>query len=539
MQNEFKKAKIAIVIPLLIFLLILVFFLLNLYALTVEYSLLNLIIEIILGLFLLFFLYKILVFLFTPKKLLKINDDEIIVYKFNKRIEISYKDIFTLYNVPSSFLTTSIFIIYLKNGKKIKIKYLKEDKLASLMIFSKLDHNFFIDKENLFFKFFIRIFNFFESFFLHFIKYKIPTEIKNIEDIPLKFKEMGAKKVFIVKYNHLNLTFIDNIFKNSDISYFVFDKSIPNPSEEIVLEAKKAYINNKCDSILAIGGGSVIDLAKALGVVIKNNSKDLEKYSGLFKVRHHLPPFIVIPSTPASGSEMSYASVITFKDKKCSIISTKIIPKYIYYSDELISSLSKEILVNSIMDALTHALEAYLNVFKYKKYDNYALKAIKLTYENLDSAFNNNDLVSKKNLFKASSLAGIAFSLKGVGNVHALSHALSYKYNLAHAKTNAIILPLVIKTYLYNKTARKKMNYISKNILNNTSLITYLDELTNKYHYNVNIKEIKKDDISFLAKHAKKEAVPLYGTPIIYSKIMYSYMYLNLYSYYKKEIKNK
>lgn len=539
MQNEFKKAKIAIFIPLLFFLLILVFFLLNLYALTIEYSLLNLIIEIILGLFLFFFFYKIVQFLLTPKTLIKIEDKEIIVYKFNKRIEINYEDIFTLYNIPSSLLTTSIFIIYLKNGKKIKIKYLKEDKIASLIIFSKLDHNFFIDKENLFLKFFVRIVNFFESFFLRFIKYKIPKEIKNIEEIPLKFKEMGAKKVFIVKYNHLNLTFIDNIFKSSDITYFIFDKSIPNPSEEIVLEAKKAYLKNNCDSILAIGGGSVIDLAKAFGVIIKNNPKDLEKFTGLFKVKHHLPPFIVIPSTPASGSEMSYASVITFKDKKSSIISTKIIPEYIFYSDELISTLSKEILVNSVMDALTHALESYLNVFKYKKYDDYALKAIKLIYENLDNAINNNDLTSKKNLFNASSLAGLAFSIKGVGNVHALSHALSYKYNLAHAKTNAIILPLVIKTYLYNKKARKKMNYISKNILNNTSLITYLDELSIKYHYNVNIKEIKKDDISFLAKHAKKEAIPLYGTPIIYTKMMYSYMYLNLYSYYKKEIKNK
>lgn len=537
MQTEFKKAKIAILIPLLFFLLFLVFFLLNLYALTIEYSILNLIIEIILGIFEMFLLYKILKFLFTPKILLKINDEEIIIYKFNKKIEIKYQEIFTIYNVPSSVLTTSIFIIYLKNGKKIKIKYLKDDKIASLMIFSKLDHNFFIDKENLFVKFFVRIFNFFESLFLHFIKYPLPKELKNIKDIALKFKEKGAKKVFVLKYNHLNLTFIDNIFKNSDLSYFVFNKSIPNPSEEIVLEAKNEYLKNNCDSILAIGGGSVIDLAKALGVSIKNNKKDLERYSGLFKVRHHLPPFIVIPSTPASGSEMSYASVITFKDKKSSIISTKIIPDYIFYSDELISLLPKETLINSIMDALTHALESYLNVYRYKKYDNYALSAIKLIYGNLTKAINENNLEAKRNLFKASSLAGIAFSIKGVGNVHALSHALSYKYNLSHAKTNAIILPLVIKTYLYNKKAYKKINYISKNILNNTNLITYLDNLSINYGYNVNIKYIRKEDISFLAKHAKKEAIPLYGTPLVYSKIMYSYMYLNLYSYYKKEKK--
>ena len=189
------------------------------------------------------------------------------------------------------------------------------------------------------------------------------------------------------------------------------------------------------------------------------------------------------------------------------------------------------------MDALTHALESYLNVYRYKKYDNYALSAIKLIYGNLTKAINENNLEAKRNLFKASSLAGIAFSIKGVGNVHALSHALSYKYNLSHAKTNAIILPLVIKTYLYNKKAYKKINYISKNILNNTNLITYLDNLSINYGYNVNIKYIRKEDISFLAKHAKKEAIPLYGTPLVYSKIMYSYMYLNLYSYYKKEKK--
>ncbi len=546
MQKEFKKSKSGVLFPLFCFLLVLLFLILNLYSLTVEFLTLNLIIEIVLAIFTFLFLIWLLNFLFTPSKLLILEENYLKINKIRKTLDIKYDDIFTIYNVPSSFLTTSNFIIYLKNGERIKIRYLKDDQVASLIILSKLDHNFFTDKENYFHKFFVRIYNFFVSFFEKFIFYKKIEELSSLKDVVNKYKENNFKKVFVLKYNHLKNEFIDDLFKDSLISYYIFEKTSPNPDENLVKKAKNEYANNNCDSILAIGGGSVIDLAKSVGILI-NNKKPLNKYSGLLKVKKKIPFLIAIPTTPASGSEVTWASVITFNNKKCSITSNKILPSYICIGEEFVSSLSKENLVNSVMDALTHALESYLNVYKNKKYDGYALKAIKLIYENLENAINNNDVNSKINLFKASTLAGYAFSYKGVGNVHALSHALSYKYNLNHAKTNAIILPLVLKTYLYNKSALKKLSnlaiYLSLAQKTNNKrdnalkIIEYIDNLTIKYGYNINIRVILKDDIAYLAKHAKKEAVPLYGTPVLYSKTMYSYMFLNLFSYYKKKEK--
>lgn len=536
----FKKSYSSFYFNLIIFLLLSIFLSLNLISYINLRSVLSLVLLIIFSLFLLILLIYLIYFLLLPNDLLKIDDNKIIY----KKKEIKYDDVFTIFSSNnSSIFLDSYLILYFNNGDKLKIKHLKLAKNAELIIRKHLKNpNFLIEKEDKIYKFFIRSFNLITSCSQHFMKFKKAKILNSFEEIVNEYKKRNLKRVFVISFHSEAINPLLTMFKEADIEIYLSQFKITNPTNELIYSLKEEYLKFNADSILAIGGGSKIDAAKALGVTL-TNKKDLEKYSGLFKVKHNIPFLIAIPTLPASGSETTIASVISYKDKKCSIMSNKIVPSYTYLGNEFLLSLKSDKLLNSVSDALTHALEAYLNVFKNKKYDNYALKAIKLINDNLINALENDDLNSKQKLLEASYYAGIAFSFKGVGNVHALSHALSYKYNLEHAKTNGIILPYVLKTYIYNKKARKKLSNIAillnlsnnkKDIKNNAKLtLSYIYNLLKYYGLNGPIKEIKLEDIEFMAHHAKKEANPLYGTPITYTLKEYSYMYLNL----KNELK--
>lgn len=539
-MKTFKKSYSSFYFYLITFLLFFIFFSLNLVTFLNQYSLLSLILIVIFFIILFLNLTYLIYFLLLPKEILKLDENKIVY----KKKEIKYSDIFTTFaSSNSSIFLDSYLILYLNNGDKIKIKHLKLAKNAELIIKKNLKNpNFLIEKEDKFYKFFIRIFNFSVSFFQRFMKFKKAEVLSSFDEIVNEYKKRNLKKVFVISFHSNSINPLLNKFNEENIEIYLSQFKINNPTKELIDSLKKEYLDFNGDSILAIGGGSKIDAAKALGVSI-TNKKDLEKYSGLFKVKHNIPFLIAIPTLPASGSETTIASVISYKDKKCSIMSNRIVPSFTYLGDEFLTTLKGEKLLNSVSDSLTHAIEAYLNVFKNKKYDDYALKAIKLIHENLINALKNDDLNSKKELLMASYYAGVAFSFKGVGNVHALSHALSYKYDLEHAKTNGIILPYVLKTYIYNKKARKKLSNIAilldlssnkKDIKNNAMLtISYIYNLFKDNGLTGPIKEIKLEDINFMAHHAKHEANPLYGTPITYTLKEYSYMYINL----KNELK--
>ena len=217
---------------------------------------------------------------------------------------------------------------------------------------------------NIFFKAYCRTFQFLLKLSIPFLPYRTPKILNSYNDISLVIKKNKLNNIFIVTgpniYKKGLLNELENNLKHNNIYYYIFNKTESNPTINNVLKAKKEYIDNKCSAIIAFGGGSPMDLAKILGASIVTN-KPINKMKGLLKIRKKLPLLIAIPTTAGSGSETTLAAVITDDNHiKYAINDFCLIPKYVLLDYKLTLSLPKNITSTTGMDALTHALEAYI-----------------------------------------------------------------------------------------------------------------------------------------------------------------------------------
>ncbi len=382
---------------------------------------------------------------------------------------------------------------------------------------------------NIFFKAYCRLYQLLLKLSIPFLPYRTPKILNSYNDISLIIKKNKLNNIFIVTgpniYKKGLLNELENNLKQNNINYYIFNKTESNPTINNVLEAKKEYIENKCSAIIAFGGGSPMDLAKILGASIVTN-KPIYKMKGLLKIRKKLPLLIAIPTTAGSGSETTLAAVITDNNHiKYPINDFCLIPKYVLLDYKLTLSLPKNITCTTGMDALTHAIEAYIGQSLTNETKMYSLKAIELILNNLYKAYQYNDEEAKNNMLIASFYAGCAFTKSYVGYVHALAHAIGGKYNLPHGLLNAIILPKVL--IKYDKCIYKKIAFISKN--NNIAsendnneiafnkFINYILELNNKMNIPTKINELNENDIHYLATLAYNEANPLYPVPKLFS----------------------
>ena len=382
---------------------------------------------------------------------------------------------------------------------------------------------------NIFFKAYCRLYQLLLKLSIPFLPYRTPKILNSYNDISLIIKKNKLNNIFIVTgpniYKKGLLNELENNLKQNNINYYIFNKTESNPTINNVLKAKKEYIENKCSAIIAFGGGSSMDLAKILGASIVTN-KPIYKMKGLLKIRKKLPLLIAIPTTAGSGSETTLAAVITDDNHiKYPINDFCLIPKYVLLDYKLTLSLPKNITCTTGMDALTHAIEAYIGQSLTNETKMYSLKAIELILNNLFKAYQYNDEEAKNNMLIASFYAGCAFTKSYVGYVHALAHAIGGKYNLPHGLLNAIILPKVL--IKYDKSIYKKIAFIAKanNITtendNNESsfnkFINYILELNNKMNIPTKINELNENDIHYLATLAFNEANPLYPVPKLFS----------------------
>ena len=382
---------------------------------------------------------------------------------------------------------------------------------------------------NIFFKAYCRLYQLLLKLSIPFLPYRTPKILNSYNDISLIIKKNKLNNIFIVTgpniYKKGLLNELENNLKQNNINYYIFNKTESNPTINNVLEAKKEYIENKCSAIIAFGGGSPMDLAKILGASIVTN-KPIYKMKGLLKIRKKLPLLIAIPTTAGSGSETTLAAVITDNNHiKYPINDLCLIPKYVLLDYKLTLSLPKNITSTTGMDALTHAIEAYIGQSLTNETKMYSLKAIELILNNLYKAYQYNDEEAKNNMLIASFYAGCAFTKSYVGYVHALAHAIGGKYNLPHGLLNAIILPKVL--IKYNKSIYKKIVFIAKdnniasendnNEIAFNKFINYILELNNKMNIPTKINELNENDIHYLATLAYNEANPLYPVPKLFS----------------------
>ena len=368
---------------------------------------------------------------------------------------------------------------------------------------------------------------------LCFMNWKEPTVFDGegaVLQLPAFIKEKGIKRVLIVTDKGLmSLHLLDPLFlelQKQGIYYVVYDDVQPNPTIPNIECCKDAYINHNCQGIIAFGGGSPMDCAKAAGARVVKPRQSVRKMRGYLKVGKKLPPFFAVPTTAGTGSETTLAAVVTDPEthEKNAIADMALRPKYAVLDPALTIGLPPHITSTTGMDALTHAVEAYIGKSNVKSTIKYAEDATILIHQNLERVYHNGkDINARHNMLKASYYAGCAFTRAFVGYVHAIAHNLGGMYGTPHGLANAVIMPYVLEWY--GKSAHKRLARLADIIGITTKEMTdeqkanaFIEEIK-RMNKEMNIPDkfdfIKEEDIPLLVKRALKEGNPGYPVPKI------------------------
>ena len=283
---------------------------------------------------------------------------------------------------------------------------------------------------------------------------KIISGKNSIDNIPAELEFFNSKRPLLISDAVLNkIGTVEKVRKKTeygDIKIGYTFTEVPQDSDlEVINKLRKIYEENKCDSIVAVGGGSVIDTAKGLRMLISQKTDDINNLMGneILKYGIHVP-FIVIPTTAGTGSEVTLVAVIEDKVKnlKMEFISYFLLPDVAILDPKMTVSLPKKSTASTGMDALCHAIEAYSCIQKNPMSDSYAISAISLIRDNLLKAVaNGNDEEARLNMANASLMAGVSFSNSMVGLVHAIGHSLGAVCHIPHGDAISILLPYVME----------------------------------------------------------------------------------------------
>jgi len=271
----------------------------------------------------------------------------------------------------------------------------------------------------------------------------------SVNDVGAQIKTLGGTKVLIVTDAMLaKLGMADkikNIIIEAGLECVIFDGAQPNPTDLNVEAALEVWTKFSCDSLVSIGGGSSHDCAKAVGLVASNGG-NIRNYEGFDISTKNLPPFVAVNTTAGTGSEMTRFCVITNTSRKVkmAIADWRVTPKVSINDPELMVGMPPSLTAATGMDALTHAIEAYVSIIANPLTDSAALMSIKLVAKYLPKAVaNGSDMEAREQMAYAQFLGGMAFNNASLGYVHAMAHQLGGFYNLPHGVCNAILLPIV------------------------------------------------------------------------------------------------
>jgi alcohol dehydrogenase len=282
---------------------------------------------------------------------------------------------------------------------------------------------------------------------------KILSGRKALANVPYELSQLGCRHPLLVtdqgvmKAGLINL--VQAAFDDSDMKIAASFADVPVDSNNRVVNALARLYNDKgCDCILAVGGGSVIDTAKGVNIVVSEQDDDLLKFQGVDRVTARMQPFVAVPTTAGTGSEVTAAAVIYNEDAgvKMALMSNRLYPHVAVLDPALMQTMPARITAATGMDALTHAVEAYTCIQKNPVSDAFAAAAIMLVRDNLILAVENGkDENMRLNMANAALLAGVAFSNSMVGMVHALAHATGAVAHVPHGVANSIYLPHVLE----------------------------------------------------------------------------------------------
>jgi alcohol dehydrogenase len=338
-------------------------------------------------------------------------------------------------------------------------------------------------------------------------------------------KALGATRALIVTDKVLNQLGIAGrirgLLEEAGVKAFIFDGSEPNPTDTNVVDGLKAYEQNKCDAIVSLGGGSAHDCAKGIGMVATNGGS-IRQYEGVNKTTKPMPPFVAINTTAGTASEMTRFCIITNTSThvKMAIVDWRCTPNVAINDPVLMVGKPPALTAATGMDALTHAVEAYVSIAATPITDACAIKAIELIAEYLRPAVANGaNLDARDKMAYAEFLAGMAFNNASLGYVHAMAHQLGGFYNLPHGVCNAILLPAVCEFNVI--AAAKRLGDVAVALGETIDGLAPVDaaakgiaairKLSKAIGIPAGLKElgVKESDLATMAENAKKDACQL------------------------------
>lgn len=317
--------------------------------------------------------------------------------------------------------------------------------------------------------------------------------------------------------------------ESHDITITVYDKTQANPTLDNIEEALGLYHDNLCEAIIAFGGGSPIDCAKGVAARVARPKKSLRQMKGVLGILRRTPHVIAIPTTSGTGSETTLALVVTNTQtkEKYAITDPNLFPSYAILDPLLTRNLPAHITSTTGMDALTHAIEAYIGQSNTKETKTLAINAVKHIFDHLPKVFiDPNNMASRLGMQEAAFWAGKAFTMAYVGNVHAIAHTLGGFYNTPHGLANAVLLPKVLRYYrsaVNGQLAQlaDAIDLIDKSSTDAQKAEAFIDEIE-ALNLSLNIPSvlpgIKDEDIPKMAINAHAEANPFYPVPVIFTR---------------------
>lgn len=343
-----------------------------------------------------------------------------------------------------------------------------------------------------------------------------------IKEIAPEVKGRGFKKAFVcsdpdlIKFNVTKK--VTDVLDEADIAYEIYSEIKPNPTIENVQTGVEAFKNSGADCIIAIGGGSSMDTAKAIGIIIKNPEfADVRSLEGVAPTKNKCVPIIAVPTTAGTAAEVTINYVITDAEKNRKMVCVDVhdIPVVAIVDPDMMASMPKGLTAATGMDALTHAIEGYITAGAWEMSDMFHLKAIEIIAKNLRGAVENTP-EGREGMALGQYIAGMGFSNVGLGIVHSMAHPLGAVYDTPHGVANAIILPTVME---YNAPATgEKYRDIAKAMgVQGVDEMTLEDarkaavdavkQLSKDVGIPADLKEIvKPEDIDFLAQSAYDDA---------------------------------
>ncbi|MFF2445753.1 iron-containing alcohol dehydrogenase [Neobacillus sp. NPDC058068] len=355
----------------------------------------------------------------------------------------------------------------------------------------------------------------------------------SLKELPKLIKQNKIDSVLIVTDQGIvSVGLMDKFLidlRAEGIDYFIYDKTVPNPTIDNIEEAFQMFTAYNCNGIVAFGGGSPMDCAKGVGARAARPNKSIPQMKGVLKVLKKMPPLFAIPTTAGTGSEATLAAVVSNSEthEKYAIMDTSLIPHYAVLDPLLIVNLPPHITAATGIDALTHAVEAYIGKSNTKETTQYSLDAVKLIFENLyESYTNGTNIQARTKMQKAAYLAGMAFTRAYVGYVHAIAHTLGGFYSVPHGLANAIILPYVLE--YYGESVHKPLAELAELVgigdpadtteQKAVKFIEAVKDLNDSMAIPKKVSGIVDSDIPVMVERALKEANPLYPVPRILNK---------------------